>query len=42
MYVTWSVGLNAFKEQFIVAKQRIAAKIGAAQICSSALAVNRT
>jgi hypothetical protein len=42
MYVTWTVGLKTFKEQFIVAKQRIASKIGAAQICSSALAMNRT
>jgi hypothetical protein len=42
MNVTWYVGLKTFKEQFIFAKQRIASKIGAAQICSSALAMNRT
>jgi hypothetical protein len=42
MFATWSVGLKTFKEQFIVNKQRIASKIGAAQICSSALAMNQT
>jgi len=40
--VTWSLGLKALKEQFIIAKQRITSEIGAVQTCSSALAMNRT
>jgi hypothetical protein len=37
-----SLGLEALKEQFIIAKQRIASEIGAVQTCSSALAMNQT